>query len=133
MLKDVEINPIWEEKKWWEHITTGMYYVCGFNFEVMFKEECERYPELLGINCYGICDNYEQLVNKLPKKILDEGRDFVISLTSICRKDQPSRDGFRFHKWGPYIGEQDIRSEYLYDNEHIDEVFVFHIYELKKK
>jgi hypothetical protein len=40
------------------------------------------------------------------------------------------KSGWRYHKWGDYIGSQNPQSEYLYDDTHIDAVWTFHIYEL---
>jgi hypothetical protein len=87
----------------------------------------EEYPEL-SVRPYGVCDNLEQLLEACPE-LEAPGREFVVTLTPIRRENQPSSGGWRWHKWGKYIGTQDPQCEYLYDENDIDEVFVFHIYE----
>ena len=38
--------------------------------------------------------------------------------------------GWRWHKWGPYIGTQDPQCEYLADEPEIKEVFVYRFIQL---
>jgi hypothetical protein len=77
---------------------------------------------------YGICDNYQQIITQHPE-IHDEERSFVVILTPVRKEAQPSDGGWRWRKWGPYIGEQRQTCEYLYDEPDIDLVYVYHIYE----
>jgi hypothetical protein len=93
--------------------------------QLSFEQE---YPEL-SINAYGVCDNYQQIIEQAPE-LSDEKRNFVISITKISKDKEPEEGGWRWHKWGPYIGEQESTTEYLYDEPEIDEVYVYHIYEL---
>lgn len=79
---------------------------------------------------YGVCDNYEQIIEKY--KILTTSESlFSIVITPMIKNEQPESGGWRWHKWGSYIGEHEITSEYLYDEEDIEKVYVFHIYEFK--
>lgn len=78
---------------------------------------------------YGVCDSWMQLVEKYPRLLEDERR-FVISVTEIRHEDQPESGGWRWHKWGEYIGEYEPQHEYLYDEKDIDSVWCFHIYEV---
>ena len=75
---------------------------------------------------YGVCDNYQQVLDKYPE-IVDSKDYYVISLARVRKKDQPSRNGWRWEKWGSYIGTQKSKAYYLYDEPEIDEVFCFHI------
>ena len=59
-------------------------------------------------------------------------RDFIIMLTPVLKREQSYRGGWRWHKWGPYIGKEQITTEYLYDEEKVQGVFCFQIYERKK-
>lgn len=46
------------------------------------------------------------------------------------RCEQYPEGGWRWHKWGPYIGVQNPQCEYLYDEKNIDVVYTYHIYEI---
>lgn len=78
---------------------------------------------------YGVCDRWEQIVERWPE-IVESPRQFVISITEMRREDQSPEGGWRWHKWGEYIGDQMPAHEYLYDDTHIDSVFTFHIMEV---
>ena len=106
---------------------------------------------------YGVCDSYEQLKNyKIkdyyaeeledanlaehinPDKTLFEvlsasERKYALFFTKIHQ--EPGEGGWRWHKWGPYIGKHDIQCEYLADEDlsDIDQkyVVIFHIFEFK--
>lgn len=79
-------------------------------------------------NCYGVCDNADQLLRHFPELEASD-RTFVVTLTEVCKDEQPETGGWRWHKWGPYIGSHEPECEYLYDEEDIETVFVYHIYE----
>jgi hypothetical protein len=81
-------------------------------------------------NNYGVCDNYQQVLNHYPE-LNDPDRKFVLSVCEISKKDQPESGGWRWHKWGEYIGNQHPQHEYIYDEPNIDEVYVYHIYEME--
>jgi len=85
----------------------------------------ENYP-----NDYGVCDYPEQILEKFPK-LAEDPRRFLIMFMKFSKKDQPSRDGWRWEKWGNYVGEQETLADYLADEPHIEQVYSFHIFELK--
>jgi hypothetical protein len=77
---------------------------------------------------FGVADSPEQVVSaydlaNLPEKVF-------VSLVKITKADQPAEGGWRWHKWGPYIGVQKPRCEYIHDEPEITEVYTFHICEL---
>ena len=82
-------------------------------------------------NNYGVCDNYKQILKRYPELKKDKQRKFLVGMTPIIRKHQPERNGWRWCKWGSYIGKHKPTSEYIYDDENIDMVYVFHIYEVE--
>lgn len=84
----------------------------------------------LSIGHYGVCDSYEQVLEKCPELRLDKDRKFVVTVTKIQKATQPPEGGWRWHKWGEYIGTQEPTSEYIYDEPLIEEVFCYHIYEI---
>ena len=119
------------EKDYFEHYTIGVYrhdgYMC--NFDGFIEERCEneindRYVK------YGVCDNYEQVLEKYKDILNDTDKNYVIGMCTIDREKQPTEGGWRWHKWGEYIGNQNPEHEYLYDDTHIDRVYCFHIYEI---
>jgi len=77
----------------------------------------------------GVCDNAEQVIEKY--KLNDSELQFTVVLTPIKRCEQPANDGWRWHKWGKYIGAQYPMAEYIYDEVAIELVYVFHIFEWK--
>ncbi|PLS19328.1 hypothetical protein CVD28_02630 [Bacillus sp. M6-12] len=79
---------------------------------------------------YGVCDNEQQILDKWSH--LEKGtQGHFITMTPIYKKHQPEWGGWRWHKWGEYIGNHEIEYEYLYDEKDIEVVYVFHIYTLK--
>lgn len=92
--------------------------------------ELEDYTNLLRSNDdilddYGVCDNVEQVIDlyKLDKIY----GNFSIALTPIFKNEQPESGGWRWHKWGRYIGEHEATCEYLYDEANIEQVYVYKI------
>lgn len=82
---------------------------------------------------YGVCDDIDQWKDYYSKLIDDENRKFCVSFTAIHKKNEPERDGWRWHKWGAYIGNKNPQHEYIYDEDHdIETVYVYHIYEIFK-
>lgn len=111
----------------------GIYEIGHFSLDVNFPFSLtfeEHWPELNESN-YGVCDHIDQILEKYPE-LQDENRRFCVSITPILKKNQPKNGGWRWHKWGPYIGNYEIKHEYLYD-EDIDGVLVYHIYEFNKE
>lgn len=84
------------------------------------------------VSLYGVADNVEQ-IKKYFEPAIKSQYPFVISLTEINKKTQPASGGWRWHKWGDYIGTQKSEMEYIYDEPNIDKVFVFHGYYLEKQ
>ena len=109
---------------------------------------------------YGVCDSIDDILNYDLTKYYDEDyyddedrdvilsvtpyktlgelleksdRQYAIFMTEMNQEDQPEHDGWRWHKWGPYIGKHNVKYEYLYDEDMSDigqkHIYVFHIYE----
>lgn len=79
---------------------------------------------------FGVCDTWEQITARWPELAADEEHAYLISVTPIRKADQSPEGGWRWHKWGPYIGDHEPRCEYLYQEPAIDQVYVFHIIEV---
>lgn len=86
---------------------------------------------------YGVCDNATQVIEYYNKLLCDMivriDKKYVIMLTPIFKSDQPDGGDWRWHKWGQYIGIQNPKHEYLYDEDNIDLVYVFKIQEVIDK
>lgn len=107
-------------------ICEGVYEVHHFGSSD-FLRGYEQYPEVT-VGPYGVCDDLQQLLDACPE-LEAPGREFVVTLTPVTRAEQEPRGGWRWHKWGEYIGTQNPQHEYLYDEEGIDLVYCFHVYE----
>lgn len=84
-----------------------------------------------GWSDYGVCDEPSQVLARYPH-IVDDDVPRAITVVEIRREDQPSTGGWRYHKWGSYIGRQRPRAEYLHDDEHIDAVWTYHVYRVEQ-
>ena len=119
------------EKNYFEHYETGVYRHNGyiFNFDGFIEERCiENIIDKWVM--YGVCDDYSQILDKYNSLLSNPNKNYVVGLSVVERKEQPSYGGWRWHKWGEYIGIQNPEHEYLYDDIHIDKVYCFHIYEI---
>lgn len=92
---------------------------------ISLSEAAEQgYPE------YGVCDHPDQLLAKYPI-IKDCPEKLFVTCVPIFRAQQPREGGWRWHKWGEYIGAQEPQCEYLHDEPVIETVYTFQVYELK--
>lgn len=80
---------------------------------------------------YGVADNYEQILEYYSSKVNDPKHNYVILLSEVRKDKQPSEHGWRWHKWGKYIGTQNPQYEYLYDEENIEKVYCYLICEVE--
>ena len=115
-----------------------------FGIEWQEKSGWEQYPEFdtldiagnfdgetyLWRGAYGVCDSKENLLEVYPELVAD-GRTFVVNLCRIDKDEQPDEGGWRWHKWGDYIGNQTPTTEYIYHEPLIERVYCYHIYEKK--
>lgn len=79
---------------------------------------------------YGICDSPEQVLERWPA-LAEDPRRFIIFFGEIKKEDQPKHGGWRWHKWGEYIGTKNPQYEYLADEEDIDSVLIFSVIQFK--
>lgn len=113
-------------------LEAGVYQIGHFNFENELPVNLsfdEKYPDL-SCGSYGVCDHYGQIFAKIPELLNSQERAFIVSVTEIVAKDQSPEGGWRWHKWGGYIGNHEPQCEYIYDEPEIEKVYVYHIYEL---
>ncbi len=126
-----------------ERLHAGVYEIPGFNFHLAMERDRTNgrrfemdYPTWPmhepWLNAYGVCDSPAQFLEHYKGVIHSDLRYYCVAFTRLDRKDQSADGGWRWHKWGPYIGTQKPQHEYLYDDTHIDTVWVYHVYELTK-
>lgn len=126
-----------------QKLQDGVILVQDFNFNhviEMFSEweedvsksySCVMYNENY-YSTYGVADNLQQVLD-YGKCFIESNDKYFLVLVPVIRLNQPKEGGWRWHKWGDYIGKYDRRCEYLYDEEGIEIVYVFHFYAIKKK
>lgn len=118
-----------------KRIQEGMYESGHWNFDNDVKEGLENFPDLGDKDSFGVCDSPEQfLQTPVGEFVVSSSRKFVVSFVKITKASQEPEGGWRWHKWGPYIGVQDGPTcEYLYDEPEIEEVWTYSVYELSNK
>lgn len=129
-----EINDFYEIEEYFYKIKDGIYRTndSDFNAEygidllTNYKIKDERYKMS---EYYGVCDNEEQVLIE-HSEIVTSDLLYCVLMTPVYKKDQSSEYGWRWHKWGEYIGNYDIQHEYLYDEVGIEMVYVYSIYEV---
>lgn len=97
--------------------------VGGLSFE-------KEYPDLGELGSYGVCDTPQQFITKYNDQLESDDRKFVVGFAHISK--DPSNagkgGGWRWHKWGEYVGEGDPQCEYLDDEEGFENgVYVYTI------
>lgn len=81
---------------------------------------------------HGVCDTPEQIKERWPQLETDPRR-FVVSVTPMYKANQPTSGGWRWHKWGTYIGTKNPQHEYLADEgPEFEVVYVFEIHQVKE-
>lgn len=114
---------------------TGLYEIGHFNFDHSIGNDINEYPDFKGddeyLGPYGVCDEPEQVLQKYDKWLNGTEKNYCVSFTKLTKKGQPEQGGWRWHKWGQYIGTKEPQHEYLYDEgDDIEYVYCYHIYEI---
>jgi hypothetical protein len=127
-------------------------YECGGipGLEALIKEgtDCKiinRWTNLYGeAGYYGVADTVEQVLEAARKhvdherhipgiifeNIDDLEKSFLIRYTNIKKEENP---GWRWHKNGTYIGNQEPTMEHLGDEQLIEQIISYHIYQITVK
>ena len=82
---------------------------------------------------YGVCDHWSQILVKFPQ-LQTSVIPYIVRVSPVRKRDQDPSGGWRWHKWGPYIGafQEQMRShEYLYDTPDVKEVFTYEVHEMR--
>jgi hypothetical protein len=134
------IDPLKFYQGSWGHIVKrlgiGQYEIDGFNSDILLYDE-NNYDlvEGLPIESEGVCDSPEQLMELAGEAIQNDKRSLAVFFTYVS-KDPFNRGmggGWRWHKWGEYVGKGTPTTEYLDDEDEFENgVYVFSISEVKK-
>lgn len=127
-------------------LETGIYRSAfAFNFPEQEFEELRSlsFDDRYGIfpnhekSTYGVADNIEQIKEYYRSEIDDPDKKYMISVTPVGqdKENRGKGGGWRWHKWGPYIGKLEPQCEYLDDEDFGDDfqhVLTFQLYSLNK-
>lgn len=91
---------------------------------IVEDEDNDRY-----IMPHGVCDDYQQILSYIPE-LLSSHKKYVIGLTLVKREWEEPDGGWRWCRWGEYIGTQNPQCEYIYDEPEIEQVYCYSIHEI---
>lgn len=112
-----------------KRISRGMYLSGHWNARDCVSDTLEEWVDGVEFPTSGVCDYPDQVQEKFD---LDgHEKQFFVSFVRIRREDESPSGGWRWHKWGEYIGDKDPQYEYLYDEKDIDEVYTYTVFEVK--
>lgn len=105
-------------------------------FRIPFEQAYESFRPTYHKAQYGVADSVEQLKEYFREEIQDPDRKYFLTLTPVFqdKENKGKGGGWRWHKWGEYIGNLNPRCECLDDEDFGDDfqyVICFHLYELK--
>jgi hypothetical protein len=93
-----------------------------------------KYPSFdYDLDSYGVCDSPQQFIDKFNDDLEKDERQFVVGFAHILKNSSNAGEGggWRWHKWGQYIGEGDPQCEYLDDEEGFEDgVYVYDIVQI---
>jgi hypothetical protein len=109
-------------------VDVGIYKDCGFNFRSdVDMTDWEEFFHDDEVPAYGVADSIEQFLERFGAIITASPRSYAVGFTEVRRADQEPRGGWRWHKWGEYIGKHEPQYEYLYDEPLIESVVTFSV------
>ena len=104
--------------------------------DIPFNQSYEVFAPTYHKVQYGVADSIDQIKEYFKEEIEDSNRKYFITATPVFQdKQNKGKDGgWRWHKWGEYIGKLYSKCEYLDDEDFGDDfkyVICFHLYEVK--
>lgn len=114
------VEPQWKR----DPITNHILFVCAGVY--IANSNMDLYMQKPACIDYGVSDNLCQILNWCRERNIDG--QVCIRATPIFRDAQPHGGGWRWHKWGDYIGTKTPTEEYLSDEAEIEFVYAFTIY-----
>lgn len=118
-----------------KELAEGVYLTDTLNLSSMLNlpSSCELFlfpQDETWISSYGVADNHHQVLDHVGRRLAEDARWFVISMTPIFRENEPAEGGWRWAKHGEYIGTRIPQADYLVDEPHIDMIYVFYIIQI---
>ncbi len=116
---------------------TGVWEIGHYGSSAFLRGLYEQYPEGLGEEPemyrgpYGVCDSVEDILRAYPILEASKTRQFIVTM-KLVKRDASRKGlggGWRWHKWGEYIGKQEQTTEYLDDEPNVEQVYCYHIFE----
>lgn len=112
----------------------GGYFIAPLNTDQLVKPYTvgETWDlTIKGIGTYGasyfVDDSPERFISEYGAILRDDPRRFIVFFTPIIKADQPPEGGWRWHKWGEYLGIGTPTTEYLFDEPKFERVYVGHV------
>jgi hypothetical protein len=82
---------------------------------------------------YGVCDTPHQFMVRYLDQLKTFDRDICVFFVHVP-KNPDIQQGWRWHKWGPYVGYGTPTCEYLADEELFDDgIYTYALYEVIEK
>jgi len=92
--------------------------------------EFSRHPEF---GAYGVCDSPEQFMRDWGEVLEHDERIFTVTFTHVKKHPEKKGQGggWRWHKWGDYVGKGKPECEYLDDEDGFEDgVYCYHVYDI---
>lgn len=95
-----------------------------------FKAE---WPTLDGLECCTVVDTPQQFIDRFRLQLELDSRDLIALFWNVKKnpENKGQGGGWRWHKWGEYIGDGNPQYEYLDDEEGFEDgVWTCHVYDV---
>lgn len=104
-------------------------------YNIPFNQAYEVFAPTYHKKQYGVADSIDQIKEYFKEEIEDQNRKYFIAVTPVYqdKENKGKGGGWRWHKWGEYIGKLDPKYEYLDDEDFgndFEYVICFHLYEV---
>lgn len=112
------------------------YFVGPLNTDMLLQSiTVNKYAEVEGIGQWPtgffVDDSPEAFIEKYHWLLEADPRIFAVFFTWIRKSEEPESGGWRWHKWGEYLGVHEPTTEYLYDEPEIEAVVTVRIVEVR--
>ena len=95
-----------------------------------------EFPDFFNdLGSYGVVDSPKQFLEKFSDFLEKDKRPLVVMFDHVEKKPENIGlgGGWRWYKWGEYLGDGQPTSEYLDDEEgFLDGIYCFHIYNVEE-
>lgn len=104
----------------------------GYKISTRWNQDFSQYLHyILDVPEFGVCDSPQQFLDRYGKVLEDDQHLYAVFMVHVRKDTQDPKGGWRWHKWGEYVGTGEPTTEYLYDEPGFpDGVWTFHVYEV---